>query len=187
MFWRKTTNSKITDKSAWTIGDNEAFYHGHQKQNPVIDLHIIERLYQGHLYILWLERIPHGLRANMEYKHVAPHGIRTGPPRRHPQNQCCGSMTFWCGFGSGSADPCLWLMDPDADPDPAISFSAYYLLKVHLQHCSELKFDALAKELSRQLTHSIYRSEMEEISFKDPWHFGVDPDPDLDPQIHATD
>jgi hypothetical protein len=26
-------------------------------------------------------------------------------------NQCCGSMTFWCG--SGSADPCLWLMDPD--------------------------------------------------------------------------
>jgi len=29
-------------------------------------------------------------------------------------------MTFWCGSGSG--DPCLWLMDtdPDADPDPAI-------------------------------------------------------------------
>jgi hypothetical protein len=55
-------------------------------------------------------------------------------------------MTFWCGSGSGSgsADPCLWLMDPD----PAISvtdlqdankklifyyiFSAYYFLKVHL-------------------------------------------------------
>ncbi len=34
--------------------------------------------------------------------------------------QCSGSMTFWCG--SGSADPCLWLMGPDpyADPDPAI-------------------------------------------------------------------
>ncbi len=32
--------------------------------------------------------------------------------------QCCGSMTIWCG--SGSADPCLWLMDPDADPDPSI-------------------------------------------------------------------
>ncbi len=30
--------------------------------------------------------------------------------------QCCGSMTYWCG--SGSADPCLWPMDPD--PDPAI-------------------------------------------------------------------
>ncbi len=27
--------------------------------------------------------------------------------------QCCGSMTFWGGSGSGSADPCLWLMDPD--------------------------------------------------------------------------
>jgi hypothetical protein len=32
------------------------------------------------------------------------------------------AMTFWCeyGFGSGSADPCLWLIDPDTDPDPAI-------------------------------------------------------------------
>ncbi len=29
-------------------------------------------------------------------------------------NQSCGSMTCWCG--SGSADPCLWLMDPDSDP-----------------------------------------------------------------------
>ncbi len=27
-------------------------------------------------------------------------------------------MTFWCG--SWSADPCLWLMDPDSDPDPSI-------------------------------------------------------------------
>ncbi len=37
-----------------------------------------------------------------------------------PRKQCCGSMTFWCGFGSG--DPCLWRMDPDpdADPDPSI-------------------------------------------------------------------
>ncbi len=26
------------------------------------------------------------------------------------QPACCGSMTFWCGFGSGSADPRLWLM-----------------------------------------------------------------------------
>jgi hypothetical protein len=30
--------------------------------------------------------------------------------------QCCGSMTFWCG--SGSADPCISLMDPDPDSDP---------------------------------------------------------------------
>ncbi len=34
--------------------------------------------------------------------------------------QCFGSMTFWCrsGFRSGHADPCLWLMDLDSDPDP---------------------------------------------------------------------
>jgi hypothetical protein len=39
-----------------------------------------------------------------------------------PKNQCCGSMTFWWGSGSGSADPYLWLMDlyPESDPDPAI-------------------------------------------------------------------
>ncbi len=27
--------------------------------------------------------------------------------------QCSGSITFWSG--SGSADPCLWLMVPDPD------------------------------------------------------------------------
>jgi hypothetical protein len=32
--------------------------------------------------------------------------------------QCSGSMTFCCG--SGSAEPCLRLMDPDPDSDPAI-------------------------------------------------------------------
>jgi len=31
--------------------------------------------------------------------------------------QCSGSMTFWGGSGSGSSDPCFWLMDPDSDPD----------------------------------------------------------------------
>ncbi len=25
-------------------------------------------------------------------------------------------MTFWCGSGSGSADPCLWLINPDPVP-----------------------------------------------------------------------
>jgi hypothetical protein len=64
-----------------------------------------------------------------------------------PRIQCCGFITFCCGSGSvsGSADPCLWLMDPD--PDPAIfvfdlqeakllSSSAYYFLKVHLHSFS---------------------------------------------------
>ncbi len=36
--------------------------------------------------------------------------------QRVSRNQCCGSMTFWGGSGSG--DPCLWLMDPEQDPDP---------------------------------------------------------------------
>ncbi len=35
------------------------------------------------------------------------------------RHQCSGSMTFWRGSGSGSADPCLWLMDPDPDSAPA--------------------------------------------------------------------
>ncbi len=71
-----------------------------------------------------------------------------------PLDQCCGSMTFW--RGSGSADPCLWLMDPDSDPDPDIfvidpqdakknnlkkSFSAYNFLKghCHLHHFSKIQ------------------------------------------------
>ncbi len=64
-------------------------------------------------------------------------------------------MTFWGGSGSGSSDPCFWLMDPDSDPDPAIFvidlqdankkqifntiFSAYYFLKVHLHNFSKIK------------------------------------------------
>jgi hypothetical protein len=42
--------------------------------------------------------------------------IRKVYERIFTRNQCCGSMTFWCG--SGSAYPCLWLMDPD--PDSAV-------------------------------------------------------------------
>ncbi len=76
-------------------------------------------------------------------------GIESNPDQKPcyiHYRQCSGSMTFW--WGSGSADPCLWLMDPDSDPDPAIFvidlqnaykklflkfiFSAYYFLKKHL-------------------------------------------------------
>ncbi len=35
--------------------------------------------------------------------------------RSDPRNQCCGSVSFF--GGSGSADPCLWLIDPDLDYD----------------------------------------------------------------------
>ncbi len=63
---------------------------------------------------------------------------------------CCGFMTFW--FGSGSSDPCLWLMDSDPDPSVFIivfsdankqlikkKISAYYFLKVLLHHFSKIK------------------------------------------------
>ncbi len=61
--------------------------------------------------------------------------------------QCCvrGSVTF-C-YGSGSADPCRWPMDPDLVPDIFVlvfktpakkcfikSFSAFYFLKAPLHH-----------------------------------------------------
>jgi hypothetical protein len=47
---------------------------------------------------------------------TVPHAPTTPPPKIANQSffQCSGSMTFWCG--SGSADPCLWQMDPDPDP-----------------------------------------------------------------------
>ncbi len=36
----------------------------------------------------------------------------------YTSSQCCRFMTFWSGSGSGSADLCLWQMDPDLDADP---------------------------------------------------------------------
>ncbi len=38
-------------------------------------------------------------------------------------SQFCGSMKFWYESVSGSADPYICLMDPDADPDPAVFVS----------------------------------------------------------------
>jgi hypothetical protein len=37
---------------------------------------------------------------------------------RYINISCSESMTFWCGAGSGSVDPCLRLMDPNPDSDP---------------------------------------------------------------------
>ncbi len=78
----------------------------------------------------------------------------------HSFFQCCGSRTFW--GGSGSADPCLWLMDPD----PAIFvidlqdgcknkffntiFSAYYFLKVHLHNFSKIKSQKESQNIRNQ-------------------------------------
>jgi hypothetical protein len=63
-------------------------------------------------------------------------------------------MTFW--GGSGSADPCLWLMDPDPGSESCYFrhwpsrcqqknkffhtiYSAFYFLKLHLHHFSNIK------------------------------------------------
>jgi hypothetical protein len=66
-----------------------------------------------------------------------------------PFKQCSGSMTFWCGSGSGSADPCLWLFGSGSGSStfkmPAKKlflntiFSACYFLKVHLHYFSKIK------------------------------------------------
>jgi hypothetical protein len=70
--------------------------------------------------------------------------------KSHAQ-QCCGSMTFWGGSGSGSADPCLWLFVPDPtilviDLQDASKklifntiFSAYYFLKLYLHNFFKIK------------------------------------------------
>ncbi len=88
--------------------------------------------------------------------HLRPHLCHLRPARQHAHRcqgtrspllfqQCCGSVTFW--YGSGSADPCLLLLDPD----PAIfvivrqnakknnlfsKFLQNTIFKVHLHHFS---------------------------------------------------
>jgi hypothetical protein len=64
----------------------------------------------------------------------------------HILKQCCGSMTFSGGSGSGSADPCLWLMDPDPDrhwpyqdANKKLVFFVFYFLKVHVHHFERYK------------------------------------------------
>ncbi len=50
-----------------------------------------------------------------------------------PPDQCWWSMTFWVGSGSGSADPCLWQLDPDSDLDPGSGF-CYCQQKTNFLH-----------------------------------------------------
>ncbi len=39
--------------------------------------------------------------------------------------QCWGPLTFWSGSTSGSADPYLWLKEPDPTPDPLPFFGDF--------------------------------------------------------------
>ncbi len=59
------------------------------------------------------------------------------PDPKHWIIQCCGSMTFWCGSGSRSADPCLWLINPD--PTIYIIFQSQKVKKMS-QNCRNQGF-----------------------------------------------
>ncbi len=72
------------------------------------------------------------------------------------ENQCCGSMTFWCGSGSGGSMPltngsgsCYFRLWPQDDNKKQffLNFSAYYFLKVHLHNFSKVKSQ---KEVTKQ-------------------------------------
>jgi hypothetical protein len=108
--------------------------------------------------------------------------------------QCCGSITFWCGSGSGSADSCLRQMDPGSDPDPVIFVidlqdaikTKYFiknfmlislLLKVHLHHFAKIKRQ---KEVTKQKYQGFSYSFclMIEGSRAGSIHLTNDPDPD---------
>ncbi len=82
-------------------------------------------------------------------------------------------MIYWCG--SGSADPCIWLIDPDSDPDPAI-------FVIYLQDANQKLF--LLNDGTRRIRNRIHTSDywiririQEAQKHEDP----VDPDPDSDP------
>ncbi len=68
--------------------------------------------------------------------------------------QCCGSVTFW--YGSGSANPYLWLAD--SDPDPAIFvsdlqdvFSTYFCLLLFEATYTSFFKDKKSLKITKQL------------------------------------
>jgi hypothetical protein len=101
-------------------------------------------------------------RLGLGWSPVCPFRISKEPNQTlYSRDQCSGSMTFWCG--SKSADPCLWLMDPD------ISFSAYCFLKVHLHHVSKIKSP---KEVRKQEEQGFsYCFSVLRIQIRDPVPF----------------
>ena len=104
--------------------------------------------------------------------------------------QCCGSMTFWCGCGSGSADLCFWLMDPDADPDPDIftscqqklSFNQVFLhipfLKIILHSFSKIWRKKKSQNKKIKVFINIFDFWYKNLD-PDPYIWLMDPDPDL--------
>ncbi len=107
-------------------------------------------------------------------------------------------MPFLCGSRSGSADPCLWLMEPDPDsgpdPDPAIfvidlqdankklnyCFCSYdyFFLEVHSHHFSKIKL----KRCHKAVEIKVFLKDPE------PYLWLIDPDPDPGgPETYGSD
>ncbi len=107
-------------------------------------------------------------------------------------------MTF-C-YESRSADPCLWLMDPESDPDPVIfvidlqdankklikkkSFCAYYFLKLHSSFSKDKK--SKRSQNSRNQGFSYYFCLMIEGSGFMRYLWFMDPDPG-GPKTYGSD
>jgi hypothetical protein len=66
--------------------------------------------------------------------------------------QCSGSMTFWSGSGSGSADPCLWLMDPDP---------AFFVIETFLHYYLRTS----AQEVNVSIIHGLFSSNSQKLRF----------------------
>jgi len=77
--------------------------------------------YKRNLFIIQSENTGTNListkvkRVRLKKMHTWNLNLRMSFPAPNARNwqcswQCCGSMTFWGGYGSGSADPCPWLI-----------------------------------------------------------------------------
>ncbi len=59
----------------------------------------------------------HGVARQLQVSKHSPAGLKASPKSIvEPEllvctYQCCGSVTFWYGSGSGSSDPYIWLTD----------------------------------------------------------------------------
>jgi hypothetical protein len=107
---------------------------------------------------------------------AATQGSCQGIPLQH----CCGSMKFW--FGSWSADPYIWLMDPDPDP-------ANVIVLYHHSFTAVLRGSMNFWFGSRSADPYIWLMDPDPdpakvcfipflySSVADPWNFGADPDP----------
>ncbi len=65
-------------------------------------------------------------------------------------------MTYWCGSGSGSADPCYWLMDPDPDPGSGSCYFRHLPSKCHHLHHFSKKESQKESQNSRNKDFSYY-------------------------------